>query len=328
MLDRTKEPGAPGEPLYQDVVTALAEEIAAGRAPVRGRHAARDRRTLRPVVEGVHAGDGQGGARRARRPRSPKNHFTVGIVDDVTRTEPAGRSGLRHRARRRRARGLLRPRQRRHGQREQELDQDHRRAHRPARAGLLRLRLEEGGRGHRLAPAVRAAPDPLHLPDPRRRTSSPATSSSGSSAPTCSSVAAPGATFLLNSPFGPDEVWEHLPEQTRRQHRRQGSCGSSWSTATRWRRRPGSARASTPCCRPASSRSPTSCRSTRRSRAIKDAIVKTYGKRGETVLTRNFAAVDGALAALHEVAGPGRGRRGSGDAARRCPRTRRTSSSA
>ena len=32
VLDRTKEPGALGEPLYQDVVTALAEEVAAGRA--------------------------------------------------------------------------------------------------------------------------------------------------------------------------------------------------------------------------------------------------------------------------------------------------------
>src|SRR5262249_47275683 len=33
VLDRTKDPGAPGEPLFQDVVTALAEEVAAGRFP-------------------------------------------------------------------------------------------------------------------------------------------------------------------------------------------------------------------------------------------------------------------------------------------------------
>jgi pyruvate-ferredoxin/flavodoxin oxidoreductase len=38
---------------------------------------------------------------------------------------------------------------------------------------------------------------------------------------------------------------------------------------------------------------------------IKDAITKTYGKRGETVLKRNFAAVDGAISALHEVKVPG-----------------------
>jgi pyruvate-ferredoxin/flavodoxin oxidoreductase len=37
---------------------------------------------------------------------------------------------------------------------------------------------------------------------------------------------------------------------------------------------------------------------------IKDTIKKTYGKRGDVVLERNYAAVDGALAALHEVAVP------------------------
>ena len=64
MLDRTKEPGAPGEPLYQDVVTALAE---AGRP----RPAARHRRALRARLEGVHAGDGRGRPRRASPSRRP-----------------------------------------------------------------------------------------------------------------------------------------------------------------------------------------------------------------------------------------------------------------
>ena len=62
VLDRTKEPGAIGEPLYQDVVTALAEAWPEGARPAAG-----DRRPLRPVVEGIHAGDGQGRARRTRR---------------------------------------------------------------------------------------------------------------------------------------------------------------------------------------------------------------------------------------------------------------------
>ena len=39
---------------------------------------------------------------------------------------------------------------------------------------------------------------------------------------------------------------------------------------------------------------------------IKEAIRKTYGKRGEIVLARNFAAVDASLAALREVHVPGR----------------------
>ncbi len=38
--------------------------------------------------------------------------------------------------------------------------------------------------------------------------------------------------------------------------------------------------------------------------AIKDAIKKTYGKRGEIVVKKNYAAVDQALAHLHEVEVP------------------------
>ena len=52
------------------------------RAAVRAAPAG-DRRPLRPVVEGVHAVDGQAGLRRAGGDR-PKRHFTVGIYDDVT----------------------------------------------------------------------------------------------------------------------------------------------------------------------------------------------------------------------------------------------------
>ena len=37
---------------------------------------------------------------------------------------------------------------------------------------------------------------------------------------------------------------------------------------------------------------------------VRSHVEKTYGKRGETVLTRNYAAVDGALDALHEVKVP------------------------
>ena len=63
VLDRTKEPGALGEPLYLDVVTALREATDAGTSPLR-QGAQGDRRPLRPVLQGVHPGDGQGGLRR------------------------------------------------------------------------------------------------------------------------------------------------------------------------------------------------------------------------------------------------------------------------
>ncbi len=65
VLDRTKEPGSTGEPLYLDVVTALAEHMDSARAALRAR-AAGHRRPLRPVVEGVQSGNGQGGLRPSR----------------------------------------------------------------------------------------------------------------------------------------------------------------------------------------------------------------------------------------------------------------------
>ena len=66
VLDRAKEPGAAGEPLYLDVVAALSETVGAGDRAV-PLLPARDRRTLRPRVQGVHARHGRRRLRRARR---------------------------------------------------------------------------------------------------------------------------------------------------------------------------------------------------------------------------------------------------------------------
>ena len=67
--------------------------------------------------------------------------------------------------------------------------------------------------------------------------------------------------------------------------------------------------ASTPSCRPASSPSAACCRARKPSPPSRHAIEKTYGKRGEAVVQKNFAAVDQALAHLHEVQVPAAGHR-------------------
>ena len=64
VLDRTKEPGAVGEPLYLEIVAALAEAMDSDDAAVRGR-AAGHRRALRAVVQGDDALDDQADLRRA-----------------------------------------------------------------------------------------------------------------------------------------------------------------------------------------------------------------------------------------------------------------------
>jgi pyruvate-ferredoxin/flavodoxin oxidoreductase len=83
VLDRTKEPGAVGEPLYQDVMSALTEArqdgVARARWPtvVGGRYGLSSKEFDPAMVMGVFDN------LRAERPR---NHFTVGIVDDVSGT--------------------------------------------------------------------------------------------------------------------------------------------------------------------------------------------------------------------------------------------------
>lgn len=76
VLDRTKEPGAQGEPLYQDICTAFFE---AGRKPmiVAGRYGLGSKDTTPAQIVAVYENLKSG---------LPKNHFTIGIVDDVTHT--------------------------------------------------------------------------------------------------------------------------------------------------------------------------------------------------------------------------------------------------
>ena len=89
VLDRTKEPGAAGEPLYQDVITAL-HEAWHGRL-ARENHAQDTRATL-PQVIGGRYGLGSKEFTPAMvksvfdemAKDDPKNHFSVGIFDDVT----------------------------------------------------------------------------------------------------------------------------------------------------------------------------------------------------------------------------------------------------
>jgi pyruvate-ferredoxin/flavodoxin oxidoreductase len=81
VLDRTKEPGAAGEPLYEDVVTALSERTSRGEAPfamplvIGGRYGLASKEFTPAMAAAVFA--------ELERP-SPKNHFTVGITDDVS----------------------------------------------------------------------------------------------------------------------------------------------------------------------------------------------------------------------------------------------------
>jgi pyruvate-ferredoxin/flavodoxin oxidoreductase len=82
VLDRTKEPGSIGEPLYLDVVTALNEGWQAGALPcvIGGRYGLSSKEFTSVMVKGSFD---------EMRRNTPMNHFTVGIDDDVTHTSIA-----------------------------------------------------------------------------------------------------------------------------------------------------------------------------------------------------------------------------------------------
>lgn len=83
VLDRTKEPGSAGEPLYLDVVNAISERYNEGTLPfaypkiIGGRYGLSSKEFTPAMVKSVY--DDMKNAK-------PKNHFTIGIIDDVSNT--------------------------------------------------------------------------------------------------------------------------------------------------------------------------------------------------------------------------------------------------
>ena len=76
---------------------------------------------------------------------------------------------------------------------------------------------------------LRFGPRPIRSAylDPPARASSPATSSSFLERYDVLESRAPGATLLLNAPYGPDEVWDHLPREVQEQIIARSGCGST-----------------------------------------------------------------------------------------------------
>ena len=75
VLDRTKEPGSLGEPLYLDVIAALSEVGRCGVRVLGGRYGLGSKDTAPASIFAVYENMAK---------EQPKNHFTIGIVDDLT----------------------------------------------------------------------------------------------------------------------------------------------------------------------------------------------------------------------------------------------------
>jgi pyruvate-ferredoxin/flavodoxin oxidoreductase len=297
VLDRTKEPGAVGDPLYLDVVTALREACDRGLASfdrepvvVGGRYGLSSKEFTPAMVKAIFA---------ELERQTPKNHFTIGIVDDITHNslsydaefdiEPeevvravffglgsdgtvgANKNSIK----------IIGEETDLHAQ------------------GYFVYDSKKSGAG--TISHLRFGPSPIHAPYLLRRADFVA----------CHhwrfldrynalDYAADGATLLLNSPYGPDEVWNHFPLEVQ-QHiitkklkcyvidaypvAKAAGMGGRINTIMQT------------CFFAISNVLP-------REEAIaqiKKAIRKTYARKGQAVVDQNFAAVDQTLAALHEA---------------------------
>ena len=218
------------------------------------------------------------------------------------RHEPALRRQPRHRGAGHPARRLLRHRLRRHGRREQEHHQDPRRRPARARPGLLRLRLEEVRRPHRLAPALRAAPDPRAVPGERgrlRRLPPPRPARQGRRAgqrrgrrdPAAQRAAAAGRGVGRPARAGAAADHRQAAAGVRRRRRRRGP-----------RRRP--ARSDQHRAADLLLRDLRGAARRRGGRARQGGHPQDLQPARPEVVRRNEAAVDATLAALHEVPVP------------------------
>jgi pyruvate-ferredoxin/flavodoxin oxidoreductase len=294
VLDRTKEAGAVGEPLYTDVVTAYAESDGAARPRiVGGRYGLSSKEFTPAMVKAVFD--------ELRGPR-PRNHFTVGIHDDLTHTsldlDPSFSTeddGA--------VRAVF------YG-----LGSDGTVGANKNSIKIIGEETDNHAQGYFVYDSKKAGSVTVsHLrfgPRPIRSTYLV----SRATFVACHqfsfleridvlSVAEPGATFLLNSPYGPDQVWDRLPrsvQETIIAKKLRFFVIDAYSVAQALGM---GARINTimqPCFFALSQALPLE----KAMAAMKKAIVKTYGKRGEAVVQRNCAAIDQALGHLHAVRVP------------------------
>ncbi len=295
VLDRCKEPGGAGEPLYQDIVTILAENAATlpfTQKPVviGGRYGLSSKEFTPAMVKGIF--DELGKA-------SPKNHFTIGIDDDVSHTSldyDASFSTEDPKT----VRALF------YG-----LGSDGTVGANKNSIKIIGTETPNFAQGYFVYDSkksgsmttshLRFGPNPIRSTYLITRASFVACHNfSFLEKMNVLEAAMPGAVFLLNSPYSAAEVWNQLPKSTQEEMlrkkiefyvidgykvAREAGMGTRINTIMQT------------CFFAISGVLP-------REEAIeqiKKAIKKTYGKRGEAVVQKNFAAVDAALAHLEKV---------------------------
>ncbi|HET8997455.1 MAG TPA: pyruvate:ferredoxin (flavodoxin) oxidoreductase [Acetobacteraceae bacterium] len=293
VLEQTKEPGSLGEPLYLDVVTALAQAGRLPRSIIGGRYGLSSKDFGPPLAKAVFD--------ELNRDK-PRNGFTLGIHDDLSQTslepdaafqvEPPGVvSALFY-----------------------GLGSD---GTVGANKNSVKIIAEDAGlhaqgyfvydshkSGAQTVSHLRFGPQPIHAPYLIERASFIGIHQfQFVTRQDMLKLAAPGATLLLNAPYGADTLWDHLPRDMQRRIidlKLKLYVIDASGVAERAGLRGRANTVLQTCFFALSGVLP-------RERAldhIKTAIRKTYARRGEAVVASNFAAVDAALDHLEEVPVP------------------------
>jgi pyruvate-ferredoxin/flavodoxin oxidoreductase len=293
VLDRTKEPGAAGEPLYLDVVTAINEGQGVKPRVIGGRYGLSSKEFTPAMVKAVFD--------ELAKPE-PKNHFTVGILDDVSHTsldfDPdfdieseetvrcvfwgLGSDGTV---------GANKNSIKIIGEETENWAQGYF-VYDSKKSGTVTL-------SH-----LRFGPKPIRAPYLVNKAQFVACHQfSFLERFDVLKYAIPGGIFLLNSIYGPDEVWDKLPREIQEDIIRKKLRFYVIDAYDVAQKTGMGGRINTimqTCFFAISGVLP-------RDKAIaeiKHAIEKTYGKRGEAVVRANFEAVDQTLANLYEVKVP------------------------
>jgi pyruvate-ferredoxin/flavodoxin oxidoreductase len=292
VLDRTKEPGGVGEPLYLDAVSSLAECERPARV-IGGRYGLSSKEFSPAMAKAVFE--------ELQKDR-PLNHFTVGINDDVTHTSLAYDSNFSTESTAT-TRALF------YG-----LGSDGTVGANKNSIKIIGEDTDNYAQGYFVYDSKKSGSTTIsHLrfgPEPIRSSYLIERANFIGCHQTAFlerfdvlSRAESGATVLLNTPLGPDEVWSHLPRKVQHQIIEKNLrlfVIDAYSVA----REVGMAERINTIMQTCFFAISDVLPKNEAISAIKRAIEKTYGKRGQAVLEKNFQAVDKTLARLFEVPSP------------------------
>jgi len=295
VLDRTKEPGSNGEPLYQDVITALAQGLAAGTAQtmprvIGGRYGLSSKEFTPAMVKAIF---------EELQKESPRRHFTVGIHDDITHLSldydedfviekdnvvRAMFYGLG-------ADGTV-------GANKNTIKII---GGEPDRFGQAYFVYDSKKSGAQTVSHLRFGPEPIDSPYLVQSANFIACHQFDFVHSTdILGNATPGATLLLNSPYDVDTVWSKLPEALQKEIVERNIrlyTIDAYSVA----RDTGMGTRINTIMQVCFFKLAAVMDTDRAISHIKQAIKKTYSKKGAEIVKKNFAAVDDALAHLFEV---------------------------